>query len=275
MSIYHCDRLCVPEAEVEVFSDPAASHHSPPGLQTFGVPHTAPQHILSVFIWTMSSPWRMWSAACVVSDGAVINSGSDGGSVDEHQCCLVSSLSLACDIPHQVDDWLTYLATYLIWRLHVIRLSRTIPRNFVYSTKLSSAFPSLMYVLMDYHSGLVCEHVETPLITPVFYLLDRGLHLFCDDLQAPSGLPYGAVVRINWLSRPVLHSRESIDGDEEQNGAYHRSLGSAIFFLSTQFLWVSSCWSFRFPSDSLDGGGCLVVPDLKLFWLILYCSDNR
>ena len=27
-------------------------------------------------------------------------------------------------------------------------------------------------------------------------------------------------------------------------------------FLSTQFLCVSSCWSFRFSLDSLDGGGC-------------------
>ena len=152
------------------------------------------------------------------------------------------------------------------WRLHVIRLSRTIPRKFVYSTKLSSAFPSLMFMLMEYHSGLVCGPVEAPLITPVFYLLDRDLHLFCDDLQAPSGLPF----RINWLFRPVLYFREIIDGDEEQNGAYYRSLGRAIFFLSTQFLWVvSSCWSFRFSLDSLDGGGCLVVPDLKLFWLIV------
>jgi len=196
MPIHRCDLLCVLEAEVE--SSQIQRHLSTVHLDcnvrcSSHRSTTYPQRPHLDYVQFLKDV----VSSHVVGDGVVINSRLVGGSVDEDQCCLVSSLSLACNLPHQVDDSLTFLATYLIWRLHVIRLSRTIPRNFVYSTKLSSAFHSLMFVLMEYHSGLVCGHVEAPLVTPVFYLLDRGLHLFCDDLQAPSGLPYDAVVRIN------------------------------------------------------------------------------
>ena len=202
MSIHRCDLLCV-RLEAEVETSQIQRHLSTVHLNSYVRCSlhrytTYPQRLHLNYVQSLKDV----VSSRVVSDEAGINSGSDGGSVDEHQCCLVSSLSSAYNLPHPVDDWLTFLATYLIWRFHVIRLSRTIPRNFVYSTKLSSAFPSLMFVLMEYHSGLVCGLVEAPLITPVFYLLDRGLHLFCDDLKAPSGPPYGAVVHIGPFFHP-------------------------------------------------------------------------
>ena len=104
MSIHRCDHL---EADVESSqiqwrlstvhldcSVRCSSHRST----------TYPQRLHLDYIQSLKDV----VSSRVVSDRAVINSGSDGGSVGEHQCCLVSSLSLACDIPHRVDDWLAF-----------------------------------------------------------------------------------------------------------------------------------------------------------------------
>ena len=108
MPIHRCDLLRVFEAQIQ---SSQIQWHLPTVYLDCSVrcsPHrstTYPQRLHLNYIQFLKDV----VSNRVVGDGAVINSGSDEGSVDEHQCCLVRSPSLVCDFPHQVDDWLAFL----------------------------------------------------------------------------------------------------------------------------------------------------------------------
>ena len=121
-------------------------------------------------------------SSCVVCDGAIVNPGSDEGSVDEHERCLVCSPSLACDPPHQVEDWLTLLDDVLYVAAPIHSVVRDQSEEFSMVDEVQLCIPQFDFRaaglpgLAEHHSdGLVDGHIESLVIAPGLDLLDRGL----------------------------------------------------------------------------------------------------